>query len=655
MTDQFSTPDEYGNELKSSDLQSSLGESLAAQARESFTSLDLFHRFRTDVAGGFDPNAWNDVGVGTPDQQVALQQAREREVAAIPDTQMDDARARVKQEGLDGHLKLPDQPSIKSPVLDLMIQDAHDKRDRDLAIARGPQGFIPGALGMVTSLGAGMIDPLNMAAFSVPVLGEARWGKMLASAGDSIFARAGVRALQGGVQGAVGTAALQPVDWWLHTQDGQDYTMADALKSIAMGAGMGAAFHAGFGAVGDLRAKARGAPLPGSPEDLLLRGLMTGTHVPGEALTEEGVPLDQVPGISAGAAHPAEAIADLPQAAHEDAFKATVADITADRPARTGEMLDIAAGHDPRIAESIEAFHGSPHDFERFDVGKIGEGEGAQSYGHGLYMAESPSVAESYRTAVTSGNVPAAAHKAPSDILTRHAENLGELSVSNSIAPSSDYRLELLGSVRENDRHQIFDIHGPDRKHLGDMEVKIDGDVATVVTIKAARGPASLGPRVLRELMRQFQEIHPEVTQIVGNRVSGARFGGERVPDQRGIPAAVALSHGERAADAAQDPRWRELADVPAPHSTPEAMSESQAADAVAEPASTTPKADTALEAAAKEAEEAWHKVEGSYTEEERASVNDALAKLNLDSKSRADLITDGAACLAAAAATEAA
>jgi hypothetical protein len=41
-------------------------------------------------------------------------------------------------------------------------------------------------------------------------------------------------------------------------------------------------------------------------------------------------------------------------------------------------------------------YHGSPHKFDRFDASKIGTGEGAQAYGHGLYFAEAPGVAEGY-------------------------------------------------------------------------------------------------------------------------------------------------------------------------------------------------------------------------------------------------------------------
>jgi hypothetical protein len=42
-------------------------------------------------------------------------------------------------------------------------------------------------------------------------------------------------------------------------------------------------------------------------------------------------------------------------------------------------------------------YHGSPHKFDKFDASKIGTGEGAQAYGHGLYLAESPAVAQNYK------------------------------------------------------------------------------------------------------------------------------------------------------------------------------------------------------------------------------------------------------------------
>ena len=51
----------------------------------------------------------------------------------------------------------------------------------------------------------------------------------------------------------------------------------------------------------------------------------------------------------------------------------------------------------PGAEPSITAYHGSPHDFDRFDMSKIGTGEGAQAYGHGLYFAEREGVAKEYK------------------------------------------------------------------------------------------------------------------------------------------------------------------------------------------------------------------------------------------------------------------
>lgn len=45
-------------------------------------------------------------------------------------------------------------------------------------------------------------------------------------------------------------------------------------------------------------------------------------------------------------------------------------------------------------------FHGTPHKFDKFDLSKIGTGEGAQAYGHGMYFAENPAVAKEYQSQV---------------------------------------------------------------------------------------------------------------------------------------------------------------------------------------------------------------------------------------------------------------
>lgn len=56
-----------------------------------------------------------------------------------------------------------------------------------------------------------------------------------------------------------------------------------------------------------------------------------------------------------------------------------------------GDALPLAA-----IGRTV--WHGSPHrGIKKFDLGKIGTGEGAQAYGHGQYVAEAKDVAGTYR------------------------------------------------------------------------------------------------------------------------------------------------------------------------------------------------------------------------------------------------------------------
>jgi hypothetical protein len=47
----------------------------------------------------------------------------------------------------------------------------------------------------------------------------------------------------------------------------------------------------------------------------------------------------------------------------------------------------------------LEAYHGTPHKIQgQFDINKVGTGEGAQAYGHGMYFAEAPDVAKTFMT-----------------------------------------------------------------------------------------------------------------------------------------------------------------------------------------------------------------------------------------------------------------
>ena len=81
------------------------------------------------------------------------------------------------------------------------------------------------------------------------------------------------------------------------------------------------------------------------------------------------------------------------------------------------------------VPEGITAYHGSPHTFDKFDSSRIGTGEGAQSYGHGLYFADTEGTARHYRDALTStsykANVYVDGKAVPDKAVWYTAEQLG--------------------------------------------------------------------------------------------------------------------------------------------------------------------------------------------------------------------------------------
>ncbi len=80
-------------------------------------------------------------------------------------------------------------------------------------------------------------------------------------------------------------------------------------------------------------------------------------------------------------------------AAGQETFAVEAAELAAGRPVETSNATIVPP-------KGIKAFHGTPHEVDRFSLDKIGTGEGAQAYGWGLYFAENRRVAEGYQRAL---------------------------------------------------------------------------------------------------------------------------------------------------------------------------------------------------------------------------------------------------------------
>jgi len=113
-----------------------------------------------------------------------------------------------------------------------------------------------------------------------------------------------------------------------------------------------------------------------------------------------------------------------------------------DRPFQVTDQAGLAQLGDQVMAgelgfapAGITAFHGTPHNIlGKFDINKVGTGEGAQAYGHGMYFAENPAVAKEYQKAL-SGRTDLG--QQPSDPAFIHAvESFREAGTPLSVIPA---------------------------------------------------------------------------------------------------------------------------------------------------------------------------------------------------------------------------
>jgi hypothetical protein len=73
-----------------------------------------------------------------------------------------------------------------------------------------------------------------------------------------------------------------------------------------------------------------------------------------------------------------------------------MSEMEAGRKARE-EYPDLSGEEQGSLMERVKAYHGTPHQFDRFSMERIGSGEGSQAFGYGLYFAGKREVANWYR------------------------------------------------------------------------------------------------------------------------------------------------------------------------------------------------------------------------------------------------------------------
>ena len=185
---------------------------------------------------------------------------------------------------------------------------------------------------------------------------------------------------------------------------------------------------------------------------------------------------------------------------------------------------------------AIRAFHGSPHDFDRFSMDKIGTGEGAQVYGHGLYFAEAEPVAKMYRDQLSQGNTSAARRtleSAGGDVNRAISETESKLRRLDERASAGDFggderRFNAQRQIQVDKINQLTNFRDTGEFNAGRMyEVNINASPEDFLDWDR---PLSEQSNVLRRLglsTRTEQEINDEALRLMeqGNAKAG-RAGG---------------------------------------------------------------------------------------------------------------------------------
>ncbi|KKN18035.1 hypothetical protein LCGC14_0959760 [marine sediment metagenome] len=140
---------------------------------------------------------------------------------------------------------------VPIPLAQRLFELKVDEVRRREIIERGPSGLIAGAGLMAMDLVVSATDPINLAAMFIPVVGELRAARMIAR-----FGRRGGRFFTGAIEGAVGTAMVEPFVLQGTKMQQADYGMVDSLVAITLGIPLGGGLHVGLGALGDKLARA---------------------------------------------------------------------------------------------------------------------------------------------------------------------------------------------------------------------------------------------------------------------------------------------------------------------------------------------------------------------------------------------------------------
>jgi len=216
----------------------------------------------------------------------------------------------------------------------------------------------------------------------------------------------------------------------------------------------------------------------------------------------------------------------------------------------------------------MTVFHGTPHRFPptdrnplgEFDAAKIGTGEGAQAYGHGLYFAENPKVAKDYKEVLQTTDphldgkklLPSDSNFWAAQVIARNgynralsdarrastAEYLEKEGRAQAVALAKQIKMLKKSKITSEPTGSLYTVDLPD-EHIAKM---LDWDE-----------PLSRQSEVVQALLQQAHQIRAKQTGGAFDKLDMNQLGkdaiatlGEQRLQQSGIPGIKYLDHDSR-------------------------------------------------------------------------------------------------------------
>lgn len=165
------------------------------------------------------------------------QRAAEEDSTLIPQNELN-----KKYAGL-GLTFYRDEP--KGYVEKLVEQRLEELKLRDIQ-ARGPQNFLAKTSYFLGSFGSTVVDPINIGAGFIPVVGQEVFLSKVAKSGLTA-----ARFQKGIAEGFVGNLAVEPLNVLNAKSEQKEYTAYDSLRNITFGTIASGGLHVAFGRIGD--------------------------------------------------------------------------------------------------------------------------------------------------------------------------------------------------------------------------------------------------------------------------------------------------------------------------------------------------------------------------------------------------------------------